>query len=380
MIREHPRFQRPRSSSSRRSRSTDLDRLRGYEAGAVRLCAGAGGAGGAARQGEGLRRAPPQDTAARAAERRARERASRSARRRWRHCGAAPALNEELEQRIEERTREREQALAQLFEAQKLDTIGQLTGGVAHDFNNLLMAVLGSLQLLQKRLPDDPQRRSGCSTNAMQGAERGAALTQRLLAFARRQELKPRGGRHRRAGRRHGGPAAAGARPRRPDRQELPAGPAADRAPTPTSSNSPCSTSPSTRATPCRCGGQLTIAARPRRRRRTTPERLEPGRYVAHQRRPTPACGMDEATLAKAPEPFFTTKGPGKGTGLGLSMVHGLAAQSGGVLHVRSRVGRGHHRRAVAAAGAKTASRRGSRRMFVRPREESPRPRPAPSW
>src|SRR5438552_574126 len=64
-------------------------------------------------------------------------------------------LNEELEQRIEERTREREIALAQLFEAQKMDTIGRLTGGVAHDFNNLLMAVLGSLSLLEKRLPDD---------------------------------------------------------------------------------------------------------------------------------------------------------------------------------------------------------------------------------
>ena len=76
-------------------------------------------------------------------------------------CSRATAelqrFNEQLELRIEERTRERETALAQLFEAQKMDTIGQLTGGVAHDFNNLLMAVLGSLTLLEKRLPDDPQ-------------------------------------------------------------------------------------------------------------------------------------------------------------------------------------------------------------------------------
>src|ERR1700734_3336769 len=64
-------------------------------------------------------------------------------------------FNDQLELRIEERTRERETALGQLFEAQKLDPIGQLTGGVAHDFNNLLMAVLGSLSLLEKRLPDD---------------------------------------------------------------------------------------------------------------------------------------------------------------------------------------------------------------------------------
>ena len=99
-------------------------------------------------------------------------------------------LNNELEHRIEERTREREQALAQLFEAQKMDTIGQLTGGVAHDFNNLLMAILGSLDLLRKRLPDDA-RMLRLLDNARQGAERGAALTKRLLAFARRQELKP---------------------------------------------------------------------------------------------------------------------------------------------------------------------------------------------
>src|ERR1700722_2817315 len=89
-------------------------------------------------------------------------------------------FNDELEQRIEDRTRERETAIAQLFEAQKLDTIGQLTGGVAHDFNNLLMAVLGSLSLLEKRLPDDP-RSHRLLQNAMLGAQRGAALTQRLL-------------------------------------------------------------------------------------------------------------------------------------------------------------------------------------------------------
>src|ERR1700733_925722 len=95
-------------------------------------------------------------------------------------------FNEELELRIDERTRERELALAQLFEAQKMDTIGRLTGGVAHDFNNLLMAVLGSLSLLEKKLPDDPQIRR-LLQNAIQGADRGKALTQRLLAFSRRQ-------------------------------------------------------------------------------------------------------------------------------------------------------------------------------------------------
>ena len=98
--------------------------------------------------------------------------------------------NAELEQRVEERTREREAAWAQVHEMQKLESIGQLTGGVAHDFNNLLMVILGNLQLLRKRLPEDP-RLLRLVDGAMQGADRGATLTKHMLAFARRQELRP---------------------------------------------------------------------------------------------------------------------------------------------------------------------------------------------
>ena len=76
-----------------------------------------------------------------------------------------------------------------MLQSQKLEAIGQLTGGVAHDFNNLLMAVLGSLELMRKRLPDDPKLKA-LLENAVQGAQRGSTLTQRMLAFARRQELK----------------------------------------------------------------------------------------------------------------------------------------------------------------------------------------------
>jgi PAS domain S-box-containing protein len=82
-----------------------------------------------------------------------------------------------------------EQAREALFQAQKMDAIGQLTGGVAHDFNNLLTAILGSLELLRRRLPNDPRMHS-LLDNAYLGAQRGAALTQRMLAFARHQELK----------------------------------------------------------------------------------------------------------------------------------------------------------------------------------------------
>jgi PAS domain S-box-containing protein len=249
---------------------------------------------------------------------------------------ALQRLNEELERRIEARTRERETALAQLFEAQKLDTIGHLTGGVAHDFNNLLMAVLGSLELLGKRLPED-DRSQRLLENAVKAAQRGAALTQRLLAFARRQELRPEAvdlaqlvrGMDALLERALG----AGVRleldmpdalpPIRVDANQLELSllnlvvNARDAMP---------------------AGGVLTLSASAQ----TVAEdpRLPDGGYVRICVSDT-GSGMDETTLAKASEPFFTTKGPGKGTGLGLSMVQGLAAQSGGGLRLSSELGRG---------------------------------------
>jgi len=244
-------------------------------------------------------------------------------------------FNEQLEQRIKERTRERETALAQLFEAQKMDTIGQLTGGVAHDFNNLLMAVLGSLSLLEKRLPEDP-RSHRLLQNAVQGAQRGAALTQRLLAFSRRQELKPEpvdvlllaSGMKELLERALGHGVAL----RTEFEGTLPAAlvdanqlelallnvalNARDAMPN---------------------GGTLTISASKYSPLEDgTDASLRPGDYV-RIRIADNGIGMDEVTLAKATEPFFTTKGPGKGTGLGLSMVHGLAAQSGGLLRIDSK-------------------------------------------
>jgi signal transduction histidine kinase len=247
-------------------------------------------------------------------------------------------FNDQLELRIEERTRERETAIAQLFEAQKLDTIGQLTGGVAHDFNNLLMAVLGSLSLLEKRLPDDP-RSHRLLQNALQGAQRGAALTQRLLAFSRRQELKPKPvdvpglmsgmkelleralghGVELRTQFQSGMPAAL------VDANQLElallnvALNARDAMPE---------------------GGTLTISAAMSTPADAPDGKLLPGDYV-HISIEDDGVGMDETTLAKSTEPFFTTKGPGKGTGLGLSMVHGLAAQSGGLLRIHSKLNEG---------------------------------------
>jgi PAS domain S-box-containing protein len=247
-------------------------------------------------------------------------------------------LNEELEHRIEQRTREREQALAQLFEAQKLDTIGQLTGGVAHDFNNLLMAVLGSLEMLRKRLPDDA-RAQRLLENAVQGAERGAALTQRLLAFARRQELKPEAV--------NVGKLVAGMQ----DLLKRALGPGVRIAKVLPPTVSPVRIDANqlelallNLAVNARdampLGGTLTIVATDERVGDDGPRGLRPGDYVRISVTDT-GVGMDDSTLTKAAQPFFTTKGPGKGTGLGLSMVQGLAGQSGGALSLASRPGKG---------------------------------------
>jgi len=263
-------------------------------------------------------------------------------------------FNEELELRIEERTRERELALAQLFEAQKMDTIGRLTGGVAHDFNNLLMAVLGSLALLEKRLPEDPHTRR-LLQNAIQGADRGKALTQRLLAFSRRQQLTPQAvdlaqlvrGMEELLKRAVGNGiafssefprdlppvlvdanqlelallnVALNARDAMADGGTVKITAAAHTVGSPAASNSRRASNGGTK--PVSDAAEAAAS-------------LPPGDYVRVTIVDT-GIGMDESTLAKATEPFFTTKGPGKGTGLGLSMVHGLAAQSGGLLQIRS--------------------------------------------
>jgi PAS domain S-box-containing protein len=250
-------------------------------------------------------------------------------------------LNDELEQRIEDRTREREVALAQLFEAQKIDTIGQLTGGVAHDFNNLLMAVLGSLELLKKRLPDDA-RSLRLLNNAVQGAERGAALTQRLLAFARRQELKPQS------------IDVAKLVNGMEDLLQRAVGPGVviiklvpATLPLVKVDGNQLELAILNLAVNARdalpAGGSLSIRASDypvSAGQADAPRELAPGTYIRLEVIDT-GVGMDEATLARATEPFFTTKGPGKGTGLGLSMVQGLAVQSGGAMTVTSVVGRG---------------------------------------
>src|SRR5436190_13959317 len=183
MIREHPRFQKTAIIFVSAIQVTDLDLLRGYQLGAVdyvpvpvipellrakvRVFA------------ELYRKTRQLETLNGELELRVAERTAELAR-----------ANADLEQRVEERTREREVALAQLHEMQKLESLGQLTGGVAHDFNNVLAAVLGNLDVLSRRPASDPEALRFID-GAIKAAERGASLTKRMLAFARRQELKP---------------------------------------------------------------------------------------------------------------------------------------------------------------------------------------------
>jgi CheY-like chemotaxis protein len=221
-----------------------------------------------------------------------------------------------------------------------MESIGQLTGGVAHDFNNLLAVILGSLTLLKKGLPDDP-RTSRLLEGAIQGAERGATLTKRLLAFARRQELKLEAVEVQKLIpdmldflRQSVGPSISivvdilpDVHPVKIDANQLElalmnlAVNARDAMPK---------------------GGALTITCRDETASglHDLPKALPRGEYVRISVADT-GEGMNETTLAKAMEPFFTTKGIGKGTGLGLSMVHGLTAQSGGAMHISSQLGKG---------------------------------------
>jgi PAS domain S-box-containing protein len=244
--------------------------------------------------------------------------------------------NEELETRVEERTREREIALRQLHESQKMESIGQLTGGVAHDFNNLLAVILGSLGLLKKAVPDDP-RVSRLLDRAIQGAERGATLTTRLLAFARRQELKVES------------VALQKLIPEMLDFLRHTVG---------HSIVIQAEVSPDVWAVEVDAnqlelalinlavnardampqGGSLTIACHNEDSGKKAA--LPPGPFVCITVTDT-GEGMTEATLARAQDPFFTTKGVGKGTGLGLSMVQGFTAQSGGAMRIKSAPGQG---------------------------------------
>jgi signal transduction histidine kinase/CheY-like chemotaxis protein len=257
---------------------------------------------------------------------------------------------DQLERRVEERTGQLQSAhsqlLAQMAERarteeqlrhmQKIESIGELTGGVAHDFNNLLTAVLGNLELLRKRMPANPST-DRLIDGALQGAQRGAALTQRLLAFARRQalELKPIELAQLVTGmgdllRRSIGPTVE-------IQFDVPSGLPAAQIDANQIELALLNLAVNARdAMPD--GGRMTISLAAAES--SSAHDMAAGKYLVLAVSDT-GMGMDAATLERAIEPFFSTKEVGKGTGLGLSMIHGLALQLKGALRLYSEVGKG---------------------------------------
>jgi signal transduction histidine kinase/ActR/RegA family two-component response regulator len=275
--------------------------------------------------------------------------------------------NQELERRVDERTREREAALAQVHEMQKLESLGQLTGGVAHDFNNLLMAIITNLDLAKAQISGN-QKLIKLLDGAIAGAERGSTLTKRMLAFARRQDLKPE----------------------IVDIADLVANMtemlARSLGPTVQIETEFPPNLPPVEADPNQLelallnlalnardamalGGVVKISSFAQTVEPNQIPHLAGGEYICLSVSDT-GSGMDETTLKQAAEPFFTTKGLGKGTGLGLSMIDGLAAQSGGTMRLISQVGQGttvevwlprsHQDKTVAQPAAAAAADRGS--------------------
>ncbi len=246
-------------------------------------------------------------------------------------------LNDTLEARVLERTAELEQAQEALRQSQKMEAVGQLTGGIAHDFNNMLAVVIGSLDLLGRRLGDADLRARRYLDAATDGARRAALLTQRLLAFSRQQPLQPTpiqvnklvSGMSELIRRALGSDVilesvlAAGAWQVHADPNQL--------------ENVILNLAVNARdAMPH--GGKLTIETQNTHldlRYVTAHPGVPAGQYVLIAVSDT-GSGMSEAVIAKAFDPFYTTKEVGKGTGLGLSQVYGFVKQSGGHVKIYS--------------------------------------------
>jgi PAS domain S-box-containing protein len=247
-------------------------------------------------------------------------------------------LTESLGREVEKVIAEREAAQEALRQSQKLEAMGQLTGGVAHDFNNLLTPIIGSLDLLQrKQILDD--RTGRLVEGALASAEKARVLVQRLLAFARRQPLKPQPIDLTRVIAEMSDLINSTSGPRVRVLTDVEDGLPAALADGNQLEMALLNLSVNARdAMPE--GGTLTIAARTERGNAGARLGLADGTRVVLSVSDT-GVGMDDDTRRRAIEPFFSTKGIGKGTGLGLSMVHGLAAQLGGALDIRSAPGMG---------------------------------------
>jgi signal transduction histidine kinase/ActR/RegA family two-component response regulator len=251
-------------------------------------------------------------------------------------------LNATLERQVVERTEELRLKDEALRQAQKMEAVGQLTGGVAHDFNNLLQIIIGNLETLERNLPETSGRLHRAVQSAMNGARRAASLTRRLLAFSRRQPLDPKPidvnvlvtGMsellHRSLGETIETETvrAAGLWRVEVDANELEA----------TILNLAVNARDAMKS-----GGRLTIEtanAYIDEAYAAGQAEVTPGQYVSISISDT-GEGMNADTMARAFEPFFTTKPVGRGTGLGLSQVYGFVKQSGGHVKLYSEPGQG---------------------------------------
>ncbi|HSQ98612.1 MAG TPA: PAS domain-containing protein [Sphingomicrobium sp.] len=255
---------------------------------------------------------------------------------------ALTALNETLESRVAEEIAHRSRTEEALRHAQKMETVGQLSGGIAHDFNNLLQIIHGNLTLLQRALPAEEDKWQRSVRNALTGTERAAALTQRLLAFSRRQPLDPKPLDVNRMiaemiellHRTLGETIAIETR-------------FSDALPSALVDGNQLENAILNLAINARDamprGGRLeistTLAELDAAAAKLQPD-ASPGRYICITVRDT-GEGMSPEVLSRAVEPFFSTKEVGQGTGLGLSMVYGFAKQSGGHLVLQSVEGEG---------------------------------------
>ncbi|HEX9464552.1 MAG TPA: response regulator [Alphaproteobacteria bacterium] len=334
MIRDHPRFQKTAIIFVSAIAMTDVDRLKGYQHGAVDyipvpivpdlmrakvriFC-------------ELFRKTRQLETLNAELEHRVAERTAELAQ-----------TNADLEQRVEQRTRELDAANQRLHQAQKLEAVGQLTGGVAHDFNNLLMAIAGNLDLLTRHVSSDAAKK--LIDAGHRAVRRGAQLTQSLLAFARRQILRPETVDVNRAIdefsdllRRAAGDTVE---------MQMQLSPALNTSKIDSSQlmSALMNLVINARDAMPASGGRITIETSNvvlgQSYTAIDPD-VAPGPYVCIKVSDT-GSGMPSDVLSRAFEPFFTTKEFGTGSGLGLSQVYGFAKQSGGFVQLASDVGVG---------------------------------------
>ena len=251
----------------------------------------------------------------------------------WAYLHEVDALRAKAEAAADEVAR----TSAALRQAQKMEAIGRLTGGVAHDFNNLLTVVTSGFEMIRRR-PDDRERVLKMAEAGMEAAQRGARLTGQLLTFARRQDLRPETV-DLNASLRAFEPLA-----RRIVGEAVQVGLALDPAPHPARmdrsefESAVLNLIVNARDALPPQGGRIEVSTR--NAERDGGDGLPRGSYVVAAVADN-GSGMDEATRAKVFEPFFTTKEFGKGSGLGLSQVHGFARAAGGTVEITSAPGQG---------------------------------------